>query len=309
MKKKMKLSLFNLFKLTVFLLPFASCKKDASLETAGSNSSNAAIQSAVASTGAIAISAVSRTSSDSIYVVGSCAAHHHTDSVALSSLPSSVTSYLEANYPGYTFQKAFTDKDSTGTLAGYVVIINYNGNPVGLKFDSPGSFVKVLEQREGRDLLGGHGFHHGGHFDDRDGLKRDTIAISTLPASIASYYAANYPQDTLVRAVKAADSSIIVLSINSGAYATTFTSTGSFVKRSALPSKPGRATSINEEALPSAALSYLTNTYPNYVFKYAFAIKSNRALAGYAVLIDANATKYAVQFDAAGNFVKAITIR
>jgi hypothetical protein len=308
MKKKMKLNLFNLLKLTVFLLPMTSCKKDASLETAALNSI-AGIQSAIASTSAIAVSAASRTIGDSIYVVGTCAAHHHTDSVAFNGLPSSVASYLDANYAGYAFQKAFTDKDSTGSISGYVVIINYNGNPVGLKFDATGTFVKVLEQREGRDLIGGHGFHRGGHFDDRDGMKRDTIAISSLPASVTSYFAANYPQDTLMRALKAPDSSITVLSINNGAYATTFTSTGSFVKRNALPSKPGRATSITQDALPAPALSYLSNTYPNYVFKYAFAIKSNGAVTGYAVLIDANATKYGVQFDAAGNFVKAITIR
>ena len=105
------------------------------------------------------------------------------------------------------------------------------------------------------------------------------------------------------------DNSIIVLSINSGAYATVFDANGAFVKRAALPARAGRPASVTQESLPASALTYLSTTYPNYVFKHAFAIKANGAVAGYAVFIDANATKYALEFDASGNFVKVITIR
>jgi hypothetical protein len=69
----------------------------------------------------------------------------------MSGLPAAITDYLTTNYSGYTFQKAYTDKDSSGTISGYVVIIQFNGNPVGLKFDASGNFINVLEQREGRD--------------------------------------------------------------------------------------------------------------------------------------------------------------
>ena len=304
MKKTIQTSkLRSLVSLSLLLLSFASCKKDASLETA--NGSDVS-QSTVLASQAIAISAAD--GGDSIYIVGTCAPRHRTDSIAFSSLPSTVGTYLTANYAGYTFRKAFTDKDVSGNIAGYVVVINYNGKPVGLKFDIAGAFVKVLEQREGRDL-GGRGFRHGGRFEDRDGLKRDTVAISALPAAISSYFSSNYATDTLVRAFKGKDSSIIVLSINNGPYATVFNANGTFVKRAALPARSGRPASVTQEALPAAALTYLSATYPNYVFKHAFAIRANGAVAGYAVFIDANATKYALEFDASGNFVKAITIR
>lgn len=296
----------NVFKLSVLglvLLSFASCKKDASVENVASDLN----QSTIAGTQAIAISGTG-TAGDSLYIVGTCAARHRTDSVAFSSLPSGVSSYLDANYAGYTFKKAFTDKDAAGTVAGYVVVVMYNDKPVGLKFDAAGAFVKVLEQREGRDLSG-RGFHDGGRFDDRDGLKRDSIAISALPASVTSYFATNYVQDTLVHAFKGKDGSIAVLSINNGAYATVFNSAGTFVKRTALPAHAGRPTSITQDALPAAATTYLSTTYPNSVFKHAFQIKSNGTVVGYAVFIDANATKYGIEFDASGNFVKAITVR
>jgi hypothetical protein len=122
----------------------------------------------------------------------------------------------------------------------YVAIIRFNDKPVSVQFDENGAFIIVLEQREGRDFHG-RGFHNGGHFDDRGGSKHDTIALSALPAVIKSYYTANYATDTLVRAFKNRDSSIIVLSSNNGLFATAFTAAGTFIKRSQLPAYAGPA--------------------------------------------------------------------
>lgn len=140
-------------------------------------------------------------------------------------------------------------------------------------------------------------------------MKKDTVALSALPSSVTSYFAANYAQDTLVRAYKNIDSSIVVLSTNNGAFATVFDANGTFIKRVELPAHDGHMNSVELANLPAAAQSYLTATYPDYVFKQAFEIVQNRTLQGYAVFIDANATKYAIAFDAAGNFLKAITVR
>ena len=286
------------------LMALASCQKDVNLSSAD----NAAIQAAVAQTQAIAVSVSAATAGDSVYVVNTCSRGSKRDTVAFSSLPASVTDYLNTNYAGYTAQKAFSIKDAGGTLQGYVAIIQFNGNPVGLKFDASGAFVQVLEQREGRDLLG-KGHHDGGCFQNRDGKQRDTIAISALPASITSYFATNYATDTLVRASKTRDSGFIVLSKNNGLFATIFNAAGTFVSRTELPAHKGRANSIEQRALPANALSYLSATYPNYVFNKAFSITVNGTVQGYCVVIEANATKYAVQFDAAGNFVKAKPVR
>ncbi|WP_018616698.1 PepSY-like domain-containing protein [Segetibacter koreensis] len=219
-----------------------------------------------------------------------------------------MTDYLTGNYAGYTFQKAYAEKDRSGNTAGYIVIIEYNSTPVGLKFNSSGTFLKVLEQREGHDLTS-HGWHHGGRFDDRDGMKRDTIALSSLPSNIKNYFSANYAKDTLDRAFINRDSSIVVLSTNNGAFATVFDAAGAFIKRVQLPAGTGQSNSIGLADLPSTAQSYLSTAYPNYVFKHAFQIMLNGAIQGYAVFIDANATKYAITFDASGNFVKAVTVR
>lgn len=302
MKTKQSGSLIILF-IFSFILFLASCQKEISVPNTGSTS-----QSIISATQSIAV-ATGTASNDSIYVIHTCAPDHHLDSIAVSGLPAAITDYLSANYSGYTFQKAYTDKDSSGNISGYVVIIQFNGNPVGLKFDASGNFINVLEQREGRDLTG-DGWHEGGRFCNRDGRHMDTVQLAALPAGIIPYLTTNYPQDTLVRAYINRDSSYVIFSKDNGAFVTVFTSNGTFVKRNQLqPDNDGNVTSVTESALPSAVQTYLSTTYPNYVFNEAFSFSANGNLVGYVVGLDANGTKYAVAFDASGNFVKAVTIR
>jgi hypothetical protein len=118
-----------------------------------------------------------------------------------------------------------------------------------------------------------------------------------------------HPADTLVHAFVNKDQSIILISRNIEFYATSFTTANVFIKRIQLPAGPAKVRSIEASALPSKSSAYLNTTYPNYVFKKAFELKVNGALKGYLVLIDANLTKYAIHFDASGQFLKAVTIR
>ena len=291
--------IISLFSFIVFL---TSCNKENSIANTSTS------QATVSETQSIAV-ATGSTSNDSIYVIHACDRDHHLDSISASGLPAAITDYLTANYSGYTFQKAYTDKDSVGNISGYVVIIQFNGNPVGLKFDASGNFISVLEQREGRDLTG-EGWHEGGRFCNRDGQHKDTIDLALLPADVLSYFTSNYSQDTLIRAYLNRDSSYVVFSKDNGAFVTVFRSDGTFVSRVQLQSHDNESVStVSEATLPSAIQTYLSTTYPAYVFNQAFSFSASGALVGYVVCIDANGTKYAVAFDASGNFVNAITIR
>ena len=261
-----------------FLLFLASCNKETSVANTGTS------QAIVSATQSIAVAAGS-TSNDSIYIIHACDRGHVLDSIAMSALPTAITDYLTTNYAGYTFQKAYAEKDASG------------------------NFILVLEQREGR-ALSGDGWHEGGRFCNRDGQHKDTVALTSLPANVLSYFTTNYPQDTLIRAYLDRDSSYIVFSKDNGAFVTVFDSGGAFVKRVQLqPHTYGNVTNVSQSALPAVIQTYLGTTYPNYVFDQAFSFSQNGNLLGYVVAIDANATKYAVAFDASGNFIKAITIR
>jgi hypothetical protein len=295
------MSLIGSFAL-LFIVALTSCKKDVS-NTGTTNSSTIAV---AASESAAAANPSAGT--DSVYIVQPCNRNQTRNAISETDLSAAITTYLSTNYPGYSFVKAFAVVNTSGSTDAYVVVIFYNDKPVGLLFDSTGNFVKVLEQREKRDI-DGRGWHEGGRFCDRNGLQKDTIALTALPSSILAYMATNYPQDTLVKAFQSKhDSSYAVISKNNGLFVTIFDASGNFKNRVTLPAPPGNCVSISQSALPTNVQSYLSTTYPNYVFEKAFAAYANSALQGYVVIINANNTKYAVKFDASGNFVSVKTI-
>ena len=282
-----------------------SCHKEVSTTNPTENPATTSTSSTIAV-------ASDSTGMDSVYIIQQCDHGFFRDSISASALPDSVLNYLTSNYPGYNFQRGFEIKDSAGTIGGFVVIISFNGKPVGLLFDASGNFQRVLEQREHGDLEGG-GWHQGGRFDNRDGKHRDTIAISALPATISSYMTTNYPSDTLIRAYQNRDSSVLIISRNEGLFATLFNSSGDFIKRvSLLPHgnliNMPLIQAVVQDSLPTADRNYLSGKYPNYVFETAMSISVNGQLQGYVVVIDANNTKYAVWFDASGNLVATQTI-
>jgi len=121
-----------------------SCNKDSTASIASTSSSD---EIAVAS-------ADSTNGKDTTYIIHQCGAGYSRDSIAASALPAAVTDYLQENYSGYTFGKAYSVSDADGNLSGYVVIIYVDEKPTGIEFDSEGAFVRVLEKRSGR-----HGSH------------------------------------------------------------------------------------------------------------------------------------------------------
>jgi hypothetical protein len=288
----------------IFIFSISSCNKELS-----SSPANGTSTTGVSSDSSVIALSLDSNSNDSIFIIQPCARGFFRDSVAASSLPANLNSYLTSNYSGYTLIKAYVIKDTAGNIGGYVAIINYNGIPVALLFDGTGGFVRVLEQRERGDVFN-EGWHRGGRFANRDPQERgrDTISLSALPTAVISYMTTNFPNDILVKAYINIDSSYLIISADSGLYATLFNSAGDFVRRVQLYSRGPVSQQINQTDLPSTAQTYLSNTYPDYVFERGYSIYVNNSLQGYIVVIDSNNTKYAVEFDATGNLVGAITI-
>jgi hypothetical protein len=247
------------------------------------------------------------TSSEALFLVNTVPSGSSKDSTTAAQLPAAISTYLNANYSGYTYIKTFSVKKS-GTVEGYIVAIKFNDKPVGLKFDATGNFVKVFEQRE-RGQLKGKGWKKGGRFDGRDGQHRDTIALSALSTLVKAYFTLNYPQDTLLAAHTGKGGDIVVISANNGLHATLFTSGSLFLKRAPLVLQAGKKTTISQAELPAKIATYLTTTYPAYVFHRAYAVKINSTIQAYLAFIDANDTKYALHFDASGNLVKSVVVK
>ncbi|MGE6218670.1 PepSY-like domain-containing protein [Nubsella zeaxanthinifaciens] len=297
----MKSKLNQLFLCVLFLCTsLFACKKSADNNTDDTMAPNAATISA---TGAISISSLISTAAtapgDSLYLVGCFSGKVKRDTVAFAALPSAVGTYLQVNYASYIFKKAFKLTDNAGTA--YVVVIKFNDKPIGLKFDASGVFVKVLEQREGRDLKG-RGWHDGGRFDHRDGKHRDTIALSALPAAVKSIFVTTYPSDTLLHAQVTKDSVYVLLSKNNGLFATAISKQGTLLKRVAVDNVKGIRTEVLQANLPTAITNYLSTTYPAYVFNKAYVLSKAGTVQAYVVLVTVNSSRYAFKFSASGAF-------
>lgn len=246
-------------------------------------------------------------STDAVFVINAVPEGSTKDTITAATLPASVKAYLDANYSGYTYLKTFKT-NRNNTTDGYIVIIRMNDKPIGLRFDSNGNFIKVCEQRE-RGQLRGKGWKRGGRFDGRDGEHRDTIALSSLSPLIKAYFTAAYPTDTILAAHAEREGGIVVISANRGLYATVFSATSVFVKRAQIVAHNGKEIVIAQASLPAKITTYLTTTYPAYVFHRAFALRTSAGIQSYVVVLNSNDTKYALQFDSSGTFVKSVVIK
>jgi len=296
--------------LTIILGLLNSCSKSL-VNPSNSNNTGSNIQASSTSIaiGKLSASATgsSSTAGDSIYLVNCFSPHSKKDSISFSSLPNSVSTYLSTNYSGYVFQKAFKVSDSLGNLVNYIVIIKFNNNYLGLKFSSTGLFVSVLEQR-GKADMEGPGFHLGGPFQDRDGHHPDTLALSALPSTIKSFFTNNYPKDTLIHAAITRDSNYVLLSKNIYLYATLVSSSGKLINRLQITPHFYSHATVLQANLPSNILAYLTKTYPGYVFNMAYSESNSGTIMEYDVFITSNSTKFLIDFDGSGNFIKSISL-
>jgi len=298
---------YSLILLAAMVSVFAACQKNAvSPSSTTTNATTTGVIAITTSTGLAGSS--SSTTTDSIYLTGCFGDHDKKDTVAFSPIPAAVGTYLTANYDGYTFVKGYQITNDTKTVINYIVVIKLNGNLIGLKFTATGVFVNVLEQREGDDLKG-PGFHHGGPFDDREGFHKDTIALSAIPTVVKTFFSITYPTDTLLHAVVAHDNIYILISKNQTLYATTITDGGKLVRRIQIDANPAKHTAVLQAALPAAITTYLTATYPGYVFDKAFSASNKSGVLEYSVFITSNSTRYVVRFDASGVFIKVMPVR
>lgn len=292
-------------------LALTSCTKENSDTSADMNVEAQTIAVAASqNTGINGNTGTSGTAEDSVYILHEGREREERKAVAESSLSAAITTYLNTNYTGYTFVKAFNiiEKGDDNSNKGYIVIIYYNDKPVALRFNADGSFKKVLEQREKKDVRG-KGWHLGGRFQNRNGLQQDSVAIAALPPVITAFFKATYGGDTLTRAYKVHKGGYLLISVNNGVYATAFNTSGAFFKRVRLHAREGKAAAIEASALPATIVTYLAATYPGYVFNKAYTITANGAVRGYVVVIDANNTRYGLAFDANGSFEAAKVIR
>lgn len=136
----------------------------------------------------------------------------------------------------------------------------------------------------------------------------NVIDPATLPTTIIDYLKANYAGYVIVQADAKVDAAGTILGyetlINVGTvqYELNFGPTGIFTQLET-PEGQFEGTGIAQSTLLPAITTYLTATYPGYVFREAETKLVNGVLTGYKVEIVQNNLKYHVLFDSAGKFV------
>lgn len=161
------------------------------------------------------------------------------DSIAISALPSAITTYISSNYAGATVQKAGKDKDGN-----FVVLISQNNTPKGLLFNSSGVFQKELPappQGKGSPKGGpkGQGGTNAGQGQQAP-PQLTAVDVKNLPSAITTYISTKYTGATVDKAGTDKDGNYVVLIlVNNQPKGLLFDAKGAFQKELPPPPQKG----------------------------------------------------------------------
>lgn len=224
------------------------------------------------------------------------------DVIAPSTLPATITDYLDANYKGYVIVKVGNKLDkTTSAVTGYVVEFTLNNLVYELRFDATGKFLS-LEMEDGS--------HEG-----------TQILQAALPAAITTYLDANYKGYTFVHTRSDMTNGVISgydveITLNGVSTGLLFDTAGKFVS---LETNEGtgehggkgndgkndnNGTAILQKDLPAVVTTYLDTNYKSYTFVSAVIETKGTTVTEYEVNITYNSVNYHVEFDGNGVFVK-----
>jgi hypothetical protein len=178
----------------------------------------------------------------------SCSKHNEEKLIAVSDLPSSVTSYIANNYPAEYIYKAASVRDSH---ASYLVTLNSDEE---LSFDHDGGFLG-----EGKE--DNHHGHHYEHHHPGEGHHHNGFDTDSLPASITDYISTNFADYTIHHAETDSICSdgvvteVMIFKQGSEPLKLYFTTTGTFLMQ---------GTRILSSDLPEAVKTTIASGFPGY---------------------------------------------
>jgi hypothetical protein len=215
------------------------------------------------------------------------------DTVNIADLPSAVSTYLSANYVGYTTQFVYAIK-SNGTLTGYLANLLNGTQHTAVRFDATGNFVKALNLPMHVDV-------------EFAVFQTDTIPISTLPIALQAYLTTNNTY-SLQKAFMETDSSYTLVATQAGnAYALLYSNASptvlSIINLGAIDfSTPNPDMST----LPSTITDYINQNYSGAAIERIMAGTCSGGSNGYTVIFKKDSAQYAAEFDSTGIFTEVL---
>ena len=144
--------------------------------------------------------------------------------VAVSSLPAAITTYISTNYAGATVKEAFKGPDGR-----FLVAITQNNVVKLLLFKADGTFVQAVEKPTHTP---GDTAHHP-RPGQGSGPEATTIAASSLPAAVTTYINTNYAGATVEKAAQdktTSDYLVAIMTTDKKRVLLLFSSDGTFKK-------------------------------------------------------------------------------
>lgn len=209
--------------------------------------------------------------------------HHHSDKhnrIAVSSLSSSITTYISTTYPDSKIVTAFKEQD--GSID--VFVVTADNAKLNLNFTSDGTFVSVSTIDS---------FHFGRH---------TILAIADIPADITTYITTNYTGATVNAAHIEPDGTyeIFITTADSVKMKLTFSATYEFISATT-KSDFGDHDSIALTDLVTAIKTYIETNYPGAVINGAHRERDG-VIEVYITTTDAQHLE--IEFTSAGVFIK-----
>jgi hypothetical protein len=217
--------------------------------------------------------------------------------VTQANLLPAISTYLTANYAGYTFVNAYSEAVN-GVINAYDVNITLNSVPYHVVFSATGVFVSVNSNGKGRGKMN---------------QSIATVAQADLLATIKTYLNTTYAGYTFINAYSETSNSVLTgydvnITYNAVNYHVTFDATGAFVSVGTRKVKTATTNvPVAQADLLGAISTYLTTNYAGYTFVNSYSEAVNGVIANYDVNIISNAVTYHVVFDAKGIFVSVGT--
>lgn len=211
-------------------------------------------------------------------------------------LPNTIADYLEANFKGFAFGRAF--KKTIGTL-GYRVDIQFNSERYSLFFDEAGALVSQIKGMAGKQGPGGMG--QGGGKGERPAPAATQVALADLPTAVQTALNGYTFKSAIVMVDKNNVTRYHVHAEKDGiVYDLDYDSTGKILESHQENGKGAVVTKTELTVLPNEIKSYLNTNAAGWVLKNAVQIKKDSVAIHFHVVVTVNTNTLTYMFD--GNY-------
>lgn len=216
-------------------------------------------------------------------------------------LPKTVADYLEANFKGFTFERAF--KKTAGAL-GYRVDIIANSEHYALFFDEVGALVSQIKGMQGKPG-GPGGMGQGGGKGNRPAPAATQVAFADLPAAVQTALNGYTFKNAIIMVDKNNVTRYHIHAEKNGmVYDLDFDASGKLLDSHQENGKGAVVTKTDITVLPNEIKTFLNTNAAGWVLKNAVQIKKDSVAIHYHIVVSVGSNTLTYMFDGNYNLIQ-----